>query len=87
MDNARDCLRDADLVLIATPDPEFKTIKAADFRRGGRPVLVLDFWRILSDQLSGVEDIEYVPYGRGATTLPADVFTQLWGATPKHYGR
>jgi len=87
MDNARDCLRDADLVLIATPDPEFKTITVADFRRGGRPVLVMDFWRILSDQLSGAEGIEYVPYGRGAATLPSDVFTQLWGATPTRYGR
>ena len=84
MDNARDCLRDADLVLIATPDPEFKTLTAADFRRGGRPVLVMDFWRILSDQLSHAEGIEYVPYGRGASTMASDVFTQLWGATPKH---
>ena len=87
MDNARDCLRDADLVLVATPDPEFKTITAADFRRDGRPVLVVDFWRILSEQLSGAEGIEYVPYGRGAATLPADVFTQLWGATSTRYGR
>ncbi len=87
LDNARDCLRDADLVLVATPDPEFTTITAADFRHDGHPVLVMDFWRILSDQLSGAEGIEYVPYGRGAATLPADVFTQLWGATPTHYGR
>ena len=87
MDAARDCLRDADVVLIATPDPEFKTLTAGDFRSGGRPVLVIDFWRILSEQLSHAKDIEYVPYGRGAATLPTDVFTQLWGATPTHYGR
>ena len=87
MDNPRDCLRDADLVLIATPDPEFKTLTAADFRLGGRPVLVMDFWRILSNQLSGAEGIEYVPYGRAAATMPSDVFTQLWGATPTRYGR
>jgi UDPglucose 6-dehydrogenase len=86
MDNARDCLRDADLVLIATPDPEFRALTAADFRRGGRPVLVMDFWRILSDQLSHAEGIEYVPYGRGAARMASDVFTALWGATPKQYG-
>ncbi len=87
MDNPRDCLRDADVVLVATPDPEFKTLTADDFRSGGRTVRVVDFWRILSAQLAGAEGIDYVPYGRGAASLPPDVFTQLWGATPKHYGR
>jgi UDPglucose 6-dehydrogenase len=87
MDNARDCLRDADVVLIATPDPEFKTLTPRDFRGDGQPVLVVDFWRILSDQLSGAKGIEYVAYGRGAATVGTDVFKQLWGATPTHYGR
>jgi UDPglucose 6-dehydrogenase len=87
MDNACDCLRDADVVLIATPDPEFKTLTARDFRRDGRPVLVVDFWRILTEALSGVDGIEYAPYGRGAGDAASDVFTQLWGATPTHYGR
>ena len=87
MDDPRDCLGDADVVLIATPDPAFKTLSARDFRRGRRPVLVVDFWRILSEELSSAEGIEYVAYGRGAATLSADVFTQLWGATPTHYGR
>jgi UDPglucose 6-dehydrogenase len=87
MDNACDCLRDADVVLIATPDPEFKRLSARDFRGNGRPVLVVDFWRILSAQLSRAEGIEYVPYGRGAATVGTDVFKQLWGATPTHHGR
>ena len=26
-------------------------------------------------------------YGRGAADVTSDVFTQLWGATPTHYGR
>jgi UDPglucose 6-dehydrogenase len=86
MDNPCDCLRDADVVLIATPDPEFRRLMARDFRRGGKPVLVVDFWRILSDQLSGVEGIEYVPYGRGAAGADG-VLKQLWGETPTHYGR
>ena len=63
MDSARDCLRDADLVLIATPDPEFKALTAADFRRNGRTVVVIDFWRILADELTAVQGIEYVPHG------------------------
>ena len=85
MDNPCDCLRDADVVLIATPDPEFKRLTARDFRRDGKPVLVVDFWRILSHELQGIEGIEYVPYGRGGAAGD-DVLKQLWGETPTHYG-
>jgi UDPglucose 6-dehydrogenase len=87
MDNPCDCLRDADVVLIATPDERFKALTARDFRRGGRPVLVVDFWRILSDNLSGVDGIDYVAYGRGQALTNVDVLKELWGATPSHYGR
>jgi UDPglucose 6-dehydrogenase len=88
MDTAADCLRDADVVLIATPDPEFKRLTARDFRANGRSVLVVDFWRLLAAELEGASGIEYVPYGRGpAAAGAADVLRQLWGETPKHYGR
>jgi UDPglucose 6-dehydrogenase len=87
LDSSRDCLRDADVVVIATPDPEFKTLTAADFRGNGRPVTVIDFWRILSERLAGAAGIDYVAYGRG----PADdggegVLHQLWSQTAAHYG-
>ena len=36
LDTARDCLREADVVLIATPDPEFKALTAAAFQRDGK---------------------------------------------------
>jgi UDP-glucose 6-dehydrogenase len=88
MDSAADCLREADVVLIATPDPEFRRLTVQDFRANGRPVLVVDFWRLLSAELEGAPGIEYVPYGRGAADLrTADVLKRLWAETPKHYGR
>jgi UDPglucose 6-dehydrogenase len=86
MDSARDCLRDADVVLIGTPDPEFTALTARDFRQNGRPVVVVDFWRILSDQLSRTDGIEYVPYGHAPATLPAGALEELWGDTPARYG-
>jgi UDPglucose 6-dehydrogenase len=86
MDSPRDCIRDADVVLIATPDPAFKNLRAADFRSEGRSVLVVDFWRLLSDELQGADGIRYVPYGRGIDATE-DLFQQLWGETPTHYGR
>jgi len=88
MDSPADCLRDADVVLIATPDPEFKRLSARDFRGNGRPVLVVDFWRLLAHELEGAPGIDYVAYGRGlARSDGADVLQQLWGQTPVHYGR
>src|SRR5207244_2484053 len=65
LDSACDCLREADIVLIATPDPEFKRLGARDFRRAGKSVLVIDFWRTLAEELEGAAGIEYLPYGRG----------------------
>jgi UDPglucose 6-dehydrogenase len=87
MDNACDCLREADLVLIATPDPEFKKLAARDFQRVGKSVVVVDFWRILSAELDGAAGIEYVPYGCGqAADMTNSTLKQLWGETPTHYG-
>jgi UDPglucose 6-dehydrogenase len=86
MDTARDCLREADVVVIATPDPEFKALTAAAFQRDGRVVTVVDFWRILSHELAGAPGIEYVPYGRGPAEGAGGVLQGLWSETATHYG-
>ena len=87
LDNACDCLREADIVVIATPDPEFSRLRARDFRRDGKSVLVVDFWRLLSKELDGASGIEYMPYGRGpARGRDTNTLQQLWGETPTHYG-
>jgi UDPglucose 6-dehydrogenase len=87
LDTVRDCLQDADVVVIATPDPEFAALTAADFRRDGKTVTVIDFWRILSGALAGEAGIEYVPYGRGpALETDGSVLSRLWSETATHYG-
>ena len=87
MDSAGDCLRDADVVLITTPDPQFKALKAADFRRAGRTVVVVDFWRILAAELAGAEGIDYLPYGQGpSAAIQTDPLKRIWGEVPTHYG-
>jgi UDPglucose 6-dehydrogenase len=87
MDTPADCLRDADVVLIATPDPEFKRLTVTDFRRKDHSVLVIDFWRILSSELSEVEGIEYIAHGRGTHAMTDSVLSKLWSETPTRYGR
>jgi UDPglucose 6-dehydrogenase len=87
LDTPRDCLRDADVVIVATPDPEFRALTATDFRRDGKTVAVIDFWRILSDRLAAVPGIEYIPYGRGpAGSAGGAALERLWSETATHYG-
>ena len=79
LDTARDCLDQADVILIATPDPEFSALTADDFTDGSRQVVVIDFWRQLSARLANQPCIKYIPYGRGEITGEhADVIRALW---------
>lgn len=61
-DSVDECLAQADCVLITTPDPVFKALKAERF--GTKPVTVVDFWRILDRELTGKTNIRYIPIGR-----------------------
>jgi UDPglucose 6-dehydrogenase len=86
LDSPHDCLREADVVVIATPDPEFKALTARDFTSRGRGVTVVDFWRILSGTLTGVAGIDYIPYGRGLGRDGNDgILQRLWGETGADY--
>jgi len=79
LDSVEACLSQADAVLITTPDPEFKSLRAADFRNRESPVTVVDFWRILDKELSGKPGIRYIPVGRSDDDA-ANVarLAQLW---------
>jgi UDPglucose 6-dehydrogenase len=62
---ARECVRGADVVIVATPDPAFTHLSAADLAADGRRVVVLDYWRLLAERLSSASGIEYIAHGRG----------------------
>lgn len=80
LDAARKCLEQAEIVLITTADPEFKKLTAADFTANGKTVIVYDFWRILKDELSEKEKIEYNPIGYSRNDERQSAFlTELWG--------
>jgi UDPglucose 6-dehydrogenase len=79
LDSVRDCLAQADIVLIATPDPEFVTLAPRDFTDGSRHVVVIDFWRLLNGRLSNQPGIEYIPYGNGsAAAEDVERLRDLW---------
>lgn len=76
LDSAAACLAQADAVLVTTPDPAFGQLKASDFRPG---VTVIDFWRLLDQELAGCPDVHYVAVGRSADDpANAERLARLW---------
>jgi UDPglucose 6-dehydrogenase len=59
-----DCLQQASVVVITTPDPVYRALGPADFTAAGRPVTVVDCWRLLAPALANQPGITYVPIGR-----------------------
>ena len=87
LDSAQECLGEADLVVIATPDPEFRRLAPADFRAGDRPTVVVDLWRILSPEVVNDPRLRYIAYGRGPRSDDAaDALKPLWAETVYPYG-
>jgi UDPglucose 6-dehydrogenase len=63
-DNARACLRIADVVVITTPWPEFQQISPRDLKRSNAKTTIFDCWRILSqDKFAAVADYRSVGLG------------------------
>jgi UDPglucose 6-dehydrogenase len=62
LDSLPSCLEQAEVILITTADPAFRSLKASDFRKDS--VTVIDFWRVLENELAGRPNICYVPFGK-----------------------
>lgn len=60
--SVRDCVRAADLVVVALPEAEYAELRPTDFR-SWPPVCVVDPWRVLRDRLSGQSHIRYLGVG------------------------
>jgi len=81
LDSLADCLAQAEVVLVTTPDPAFQKLTAEDFPPFENPVMVVDFWRILQASLSNQPNIEYVPAGCSVDDVSnATRLIELWQA-------
>ncbi len=67
--SARECIRAADAVIIATPCDEFASLTAEDFPARAQHLLVLDFWRLLAAKLRDCPWVEYIPVGMGRSDI------------------
>ena len=64
LDSLDECLKQAEAVLITTPDPVFKNLTAETaLKMNGPRFLVFDFWRILMDKLQNKPGIKYIGVG------------------------
>jgi UDPglucose 6-dehydrogenase len=78
-ESVKECLDLADVVLITTQDPAFRSLKVDDFLNDKKKIIVVDFWRILHDELSGKSGIHYVPVGQSTGDLKdAEVLQKMW---------
>ncbi|MEZ5425521.1 MAG: nucleotide sugar dehydrogenase [Pyrinomonadaceae bacterium] len=83
LDSARKCLEQAEVVLVTTPDEEFKNLKAADFSNSNSPITLVDFWRIMPEEIRADENIEYIAVGTCSTDSEKNIerLYQLWNET------
>lgn len=65
LEQVSSCLQQANAVVIATPDPEFRALQPDDFPQKNPPIVVYDCWRILREKLESVSHIRYIPLGIG----------------------
>jgi UDPglucose 6-dehydrogenase len=78
-DSAVAALRKADIVVITTPEPAFRMLKAVDFIRPSHVITVLDCWRILASELTGQQGVNYIPLGRSThNATNAARLADLW---------
>jgi UDPglucose 6-dehydrogenase len=84
LDSVYECLKQADAVLITTPDPHFDGLTADDFKNQNSKVLVFDFWRRLQKELGGAKHVDYVPFGNGVDNEANSArLKELWGGTAR----
>ena len=57
------CVRAADLVVVMTPWPEFKSIPAEAFARKAKAMTVIDCWRLLPAEVGAFANVVFVGHG------------------------
>jgi len=84
LDSVEECLKQAEAVLITTPDPFFKELTAENFKNERAEVMVFDFWRILQEKLAGQKHIKYIAFGNSEDDRANNAkLNKLWGRTAK----
>lgn len=63
LDDLQMCIGQADVIVVATPDPAFSRLSASDFPKKDPQVIVYDCWRHLAQNLEKAPYIRYMALG------------------------
>jgi len=66
--SVRECICEADVVIVTTPWQEFCAVPSEDWGRAGSPRTVIDCWRVL-EYLKTSNGVRYFCIGKGETSL------------------
>lgn len=58
------CLKEANVVLVSTPDDVFKNLPVEIYVQNGVKKVIVDFWRCLPSSIKDHPLIEYIPMGK-----------------------
>jgi UDPglucose 6-dehydrogenase len=73
------CVADADLVVVATPDPAFTALRAEMLGGADGRTCIVDCWRILNRSVQTAPNVDYVPAGRCFDPVAAEArIAPLW---------
>jgi UDPglucose 6-dehydrogenase len=75
-----ECLTDADVVVVTTPDPAFRSLRTADLLPpAGQRRTVVDFWRIIDPEIAAHPALKYIAAGRGQDAgQNANLLGEMW---------
>jgi UDPglucose 6-dehydrogenase len=65
-DTAAECLLGAEIVLLTTPDPIFRTLTRAELGCADQGAVLLDVWRVLDADLVTSSGLRYVATGQSS---------------------
>ncbi|MCH7564713.1 MAG: UDP-glucose/GDP-mannose dehydrogenase family protein [Gemmatimonadetes bacterium] len=80
VDTLHECVSDAEIIMITSPDPAFQGLGAEDLAADKTTVIVVDFWRILDPEAMTDRRIEYRAVGKSVNDgANSDRLLALWG--------
>ncbi len=80
LDSMKECLSQADAVIVATPDPAFKALRSIDLPERAGGLTVVDCWRLLNPELCRDAHVNYIALGRSMDEAGNEArLRDLWG--------
>ena len=80
VDTVHECVNDAEIIMITSPDPAFRSLGAEDLVGDNTTVIVVDFWRVLDPEALADRRIEYRAVGKSVNDgANSDRLLALWG--------